>query len=336
VIETGRDCLRDPLARQLAMTTLAAVVAVALLNPHGPWLYWHTWSFSQHPNVADMDEWKRIAWNTPWGAAFGASLVIILLTLSVRLIVRSPGESRWPTPAQMLLLVGFGIQTYLHQRMLPWWAILVPWILAPSWVAILKSAPTMGQRLLTDASVPSFRKTIVAVLLAWMFLMWSGPVRWWFHGEPTPLDKAVHPATPWRLAAELKSVDGAHVPELARWLEQKYADGRFTDRIFSSETQGDYLLWALAPETRLCVYTHVHLFSPERWRETREIKNAAPGWRETLRSNDVTLMVFEGETHPRLRQELLEAGDEWLILVDETGDLSKPDPKSRIVIAVRR
>jgi hypothetical protein len=353
-------CISVPLrgeALRLLGATLLSLAAVALLNPHGPWLFWHTIALAGHPNIADMDEWKRISFGSPWGIAFAVSLGLLALTLVLRLLVALRGTTKSPAvtsqasvshspialaaasnrtlqmpPAHWLLILGFGVQTYLHQRMMPWWVLLVPWILAPHWAIILQGAPWLVQ----DRSVPSLRKTIVAVLLAGALLAWSAPANWLLEGSPRPLDRAVAEGTPWRVAEELRKAEGKYLPELAAWLREHYPSGKITDRIFTSETQGDYLLWALAPETRLFMYTHVHLFPPEVWQDCQKVKFGHPDWDKILKDHDVKVLLVEAELHPRLRQQLLAAPDRWRILLDETGNPRKSDPRSRLLIAVRK
>lgn len=324
---------------RLLLTTLLAGFAV-LAHPHGPWLLMHTLALSQHPNIADMDEWKRITYDSPWGIAFAVSLGLIAVTQLLRLLP-AIGDQQAPLTASSpgrlfplthwLLLIGFGVQTYMHQRMMPWWVLLVPWILAPHWAVILRRYP----KLVKDSSVPSFRKTIIAVLLAWVGLMWSPVSIWLFEGQPRPLARSVHSGTPWQLAEELRAPSGAHLPQLAEWLKKNYRDGKFTGRIFTSETQGDYLLWALAPEVRLFMYTHVHLFPAGIWQDCQHVKAGAADWEQILNDRDVKIIIVESELHPALRRRLLDAQDRWTILVDETSSTAKTDRRGRVLIAVR-
>jgi hypothetical protein len=83
------------------------------------------------------------------------------------------------------------------------------------------------------------------------------------------------------------------------------------------------------------VYTHVHLFPREIWEECQRVKSGAPDWQEILDRRGVNLIVFECEEHPGLRSRLLAAQDKWKIIFDETGGTKKPDPRIRMMIAIR-
>lgn len=52
-----RAAWTDPQVRRLLIALGASVVAIAILNPHGPSLYWQTLKLARHPNIATMVEW---------------------------------------------------------------------------------------------------------------------------------------------------------------------------------------------------------------------------------------------------------------------------------------
>ena len=85
-----------------------------------------------------------------------------------------------------------------------------------------------------------------------------------------------------------------------------------------------YLLWALAPESPVFIYTHVHLFRPESWRECSTVKFARPGWRDVLDGHRANLVVVEAEMYPELCA-LLHEDPDWLTLLDETGSGSRDE-----------
>jgi hypothetical protein len=99
--------------------------------------------------------------------------------------------------------------------------------------------------------------------------------------------------------------------------------------------QGDYLLWALAPQIPV-TYAHIHLFPPDYWDEIGIVGQGRPGWWEILDKYQVNLIVVEAEFSQKLRDELLRSPG-WEIIVDETNQTDKkPNDLTRQLIAVRR
>jgi hypothetical protein len=322
-----RRLLRDPQVGRLLVVLVLATGAVAVLNPHGPFIFWNTVQMGRNPNVQDMREWYPLSFRET------EALVWIYL-LSLGLLAAAPLLSRrCYTPGALLLLAGFGLGPVLHVRMMIWWFMLVPWLMLPHWRACRERVPAGAA-----PTVPSFRKTVVAGLLFAVLLAWSSPLQWLYSGEPAPRDRALFNGTPWQLAEQLRDPTAAPphaVPGLAEALARSYPNGRFTGGVFASETEGDYLLWALVPETPVFMYTHVHLMTPEAWRLCQLVKFGTPAWREVLDAARMNLVVVEAEMYPRLG-ELLHEDPAWQVLLDETGDPSKPDSRARLLVALRR
>jgi hypothetical protein len=309
-------------SRRLLIALIASVAGVALLNPHGPALFSHTLALAGNPNIADMDEWKSISWETPWGVAFLASLLLLAVIPFLKWFAHRDRRAASPRLApQLLLLLVFGLQTYFHQRMMVWWVLLVPWVLATWWgqKQPREGAATCGDEF-EATHAPSLRPRLACALAMLVCALLSGPGQWVRNGEPRPLAQSLHAATPWQLAAQIK---------------QEYAEGRWHGAVFASETQGDYLLWALPAEIPVFAYTHVHLFSLEHWRKCQCVKAGAPGWRTILNRYHVHLVVIEAELHSGLRRQLRGAPD-WNIVLDEAGVRAKTDVRSRLLVAVRK
>ena len=323
----GTAIAKDLQVRRLFLAGLLATAGIALLNPHGPWLLLYTLRFSQNANVASMDEWKPLDFREGPGDHWVYSVTVVLAIVTQ---ILSP---RLLSPTALLLCFSFAVFPLWQRRMLIWWYVLVPWIVLPPWAEL-------GRRLswswLHYRSQPSGAKTLLAGLVVFLAVMLTPSVKWLRGGQPRSLDRSLSPGTPWKLAAQLTAPPGdkTYYPELSAAL-QGYPEGRFQGRIFASETQGDYLLWALPPEYPVLVYTHVHLFSPEHWRDCLTVLAAEPGWRGVLDRHGVNLLVIEVEQHPQLT-EALQADADWQIVLDETGLREKRDPRMRLLIAVRK
>jgi hypothetical protein len=324
-----RRAWADVQVSRLAWALLFSLVAIAVLNPHGPKLFWQTLQMTRHPNVVAMDEWQPLAWS-PSEGGFWFYLVSLLLLAGTQLF--SP---QWYSPTQLILILTFGIQPCLHQRMMVWWLMLVPWLILPHWAVI---RGRLSWSWLEHESVPSFRKTLLAGMLMVVALCWSTPGQWLISGGPWPLQGAVSEGTPWRLAAQLTRPQDARagwLPALGQWLKAHYLQGRYAGTIFASETQGDYLLWALPARMPLFVYAHVHLFTPEHWEECATVKRGEPGWRAVLDRHRINLVVVEPELHPSLRVALWR-DPAWQVVLDETGSSAKWNKRGRLLVALRK
>jgi hypothetical protein len=97
--------------------------------------------------------------------------------------------------------------------------------------------------------------------------------------------------------------------------------------------QGDYLMWALAPDIPV-TYSHIHLFHPDYWEELGIVGQGRPGWWDILDKYQVNLLVVEAEFAEDLRKALRNS-PEWTIVIDEVGDPRKPNPMTRHLVAVR-
>jgi hypothetical protein len=319
----------DGRVRRLTLILAVSTAAIAALNPHGPVLYWYVLRMGENPNVRMLGEWLPL-WDLTEGLGVQSLYGLGAGVLAISWVL---GQKR-PSATQVLVLLAFGLWPIFQRRMLVWWMPLVPWLALPSWVAL---RDRLSWDWLRFESVLSLRKTIMVGLVVFMVLLFTPPVRWLVAGRPAPMAAAVTPATPWLLAEQLLSSPpekDAPVPRLASELRH-YPDGRFRGAIFASETQGDYLLWALPPEYPVVVYTHVHLFSERHWKEVVEVKNAGPRWRALLDGWKANLVVVEAETHPHLAN-ALQNDREWIIVLDETR-AEKPKPVgSKSLIALRK
>ena len=120
------------------------------------------------------------------------------------------------------------------------------------------------------------------------------------------------------------------MPELRSALREHYPDGRYRGAIFSSETQGDFLIWALPADLPVLMFTHAHVFGPEHWEACRDVKAGNPGWREFLARHRANLIVVEPDTHGELADQLRK-DPEWVVVHD--GPESPASGKARVIVA---
>jgi hypothetical protein len=252
---------------------------------------------SNHPNIQTMEEWKPVLVRGTGGVIFLVSFLMLAALL------------RWSprpfTPTQVLLLLAFGLQLLAHRRVMVWWSVIAVWVMLPHLAAL-------GRRASRDKSdepepgVDGRIKAALALTVAALALVISAPGLW-ACGGPGLLQPArrVTDKTPWQVVL---------------YLRQQYADHPQLKRVvFPSETIGDYLLWdlRLEPPVRVFCYTHVHLLTPEHWKECMQVKFAEPGWQETLDRHGVQFLIVENmPLYTRLMDEVRAAPERWEIVFD--------------------
>lgn len=322
VVRAGgwRAAAGDVAIRRLGVTFLLAVAAVAALNPYGPRLFLDVGRFGESANLKTMGEWQPLNFSEGkfhWG--YMASLILVAVTQ-----VASP---RPFSPTQLLIVLTLGVWPLFQQRMFVWWCPLVPWVIAPHWVA---AAPRLGVEL--PPNTPSFKKTMFAVVVAAVAAFVSSPTRHWLKaGGPRPVEQALHPATPYDVAAALKGEPPAEPDRVAALADavRREHGGRFTGRVFASETQGEYLLWALPPEAPVMMFNHAQLFPADYWAECLGVKEAAPGWWEVLDRRRAAAVVVEAGLYPVLCDGVRRHPG-WRVVVDEA------DRPAGLFVAVRK
>ncbi len=310
----------DTQVRRLSLALVVSAGAVAVLNPHGPMLPVYIVRLSNHPNIGPyMEEWKPIPLKDPAGP-FGLAPVGLMFLVTVLLLVpllrRSPARF---TPAQVLLLLGFGLQSAAHARVLVWWSMVLPWVAVPHLHALLRRPGGALDEALEEfdrqviAPVfprwrlrrPSFLKTVMVVPLSACFVLLSVPGAWVVSGQPPEAASRLKPETPVAAVEYLRKQYGQH-PDLDRV-------------VFTSETLGDFVLWDLRldPPVRVFCYSHVHLFTPEHWRECFLVKSADRRWQEVLDRHKVQFLLLETELYGHLIRQVRAAPDRWQVVSDD-------------------
>jgi len=333
---------KDKQCFRLVAVLAASLIAVGLLNPYGFSLYSRTLQFASHPSLqGGVGEWKPLAFLWGWGKDSDAGLHWIFMASMLVLVLTQLASSVPMKPHRLAVLLLFGVGISLQQRFAIWWAVVVPWVLMPQWVELSKEWP---ERWAVPHSVPSFRKTAIAVLMLFPLFMWSAPAGWFISGPtalgPSPTDPtqpfSLSLGTPWELAREVKEPGSTEAPwakPMAEIIRKNYPGGKFTGSIMATPMQGDYLMWALAPEVPV-TYSHMHLFHPDYWEELAIVGQGRPGWMDVLEKYRVNLIIVEAQYGPKLRDRLKKTQG-WTIVLDELDDPKKPVALTRQLIAIR-
>jgi hypothetical protein len=308
-----RRAWQDTALRRLALVIVLSATAT-MLNPHGPLLWKYSWEMSRHPNIGTfMEEWK------PLPIKSGSGMVFLFSVLVLAALARwSPQRF---TALQVLLLLAFGWQSLAHSRMLVWWVMVFPWVAVPHLHAVCRR---YLPGFLEDNSVLSFRKTVLAAVVAVVGLLWSVPAWWLIYGDKPTAQQRVYPETPVQASAYLR--------------RQFEKDPQRPRSVFVSETAGDFLLWSLRdldPPVQLSCYSHVHLFSPEHWEKCYKVKSGQRAWQEILDEWGVEYIVVEWDLYEQRDHvaqgkppgvfdliDQVKASDRWRVVTDV-------DPKTR-------
>jgi hypothetical protein len=312
----------SPVVRRTFRMFYLSILVIGLFNPYGHFRwYLDTLSFASNANVRMMDEWQRLDWSSFPGQLFLGSLVLVVLTQLIAKAKHVAGISL----GQGLLLLCFGIQTVFFVRMLPWWAILCPFVCVGPWSRIMNLVDLQGLR-------QSLFRVIseLAVVMAgfWTVFSFSTLFQTMYHEETPTLGKVLHPGTP-------RLIDVHSKRKLAKKIDQQIHDvmHRPNSAIFASETLGDYLYFS--GNIPVVIFTHVQLFSEEHWRKCLMVKEGSENWEKYLNEWNVQVIIVEPELHPHLVAKIKQSPN-WEVKLDETTSGTKPNPKSRHFIALRK
>jgi hypothetical protein len=321
IIERGP---RDPDVRRLFITGVLCGLAT-LVNPHGLVLYKHVLAFSGHPNLKSMTEWFPMKVTSPEARPYFMSLV--LLAFVYVLGKRKVGAAGW------LVALPFAAWPWFQVRALLWWWGIAVWLLARLGPGLADRFPTLPR---FEEGEPNWARARTALVLALIAALFFPPIRGLLPAVPHDLDHTVSPGTPWRLALELKADpgdEGRWMPELRAAIRDQFPDGHYQGAIFASETQGDFLIWALPADLPVLMFTHAHVFGPTYWEACRDVKAGNPGWREFLAGHRANLIIVEPTSHEELADELRK-DPEWRVVHD--GPESPRSDKARVIVAVRK
>lgn len=196
----------------------------------------------------------------------------------------------------------------LHQRLLIWWYLAAPILVARAFKPESPSLSPMTWR--------PWAGLAAATMLA---IAASGPFEALTRNIPD--QNLMAKATPVALAEALA--------EIIEPLDAARGNGR----VFASESLGDYLLWRWKPRAPVLLHSHVHLLPAEHYDACLRVKWAVPGWEQQLDRWGVDLVLVEAETHPHLCAKLRRQSG-WTVVQDEAGRENLP-PRARLFVAVR-
>jgi hypothetical protein len=194
------------------------------------------------------------------GALFFTSILITALLLRL-----SPRPVRLQ---DILLILVFGLATMSALRMLYWWALMWPWVVAPHAAA----AWGVSRRRARDADPATSTRTLIALLMAFLALVWGPPTYSLIVGQPRSEAVLADRDTPVFVADEIAR----------RGLE---------GRIFAPMDWADYLVFKTHGAVQPLVHSHVHLVSAGAWDDYQALAEAGAGWLQIIDHYNLKYLV---------------------------------------------
>ena len=225
---------------------LAAVTGATIgcfLRPSPLTVFGYVHNVSSRSVQRGLEEWLPTSWGTAGGMMFFASVLLVIVVL---------GWSRRRTSImeQLFLAAFFGL-AITSQRMLLWWALILPLVIArPAdhvWRSVVKSTWWRGRTAHGDHASWDWWVSFIAGGLAAAFLTLSTP--WTRSANPLlpPVKRCAVPLTEPRSLVR-------HMPELTGFL-----------RTYSPLSWGSYLTWHSHGQLKSFLDSRVDFFPDDVW-----------------------------------------------------------------------
>ncbi len=280
-----------------------AALAAAFCSPH----FRHTTDYffvvASKGTQRQIGEWLPTELGTYTGTAFYVSLLLTIAVLA--------SNMKRVTATETMLLLVFGILGCTAQRMVVWWGMMLPAVLAPHLAAIarrwsktsaLAEVPRtmycrghhvrmVGIHSRLCAGGPDWSAAncvVLGLLLGWAALC-------------TPWTRTFNPLLP----AEKRRMDPADEPRAAVALLRQTD---FAGRVFQPMEWGSYLTWHLYPQATIFADGRIDCFPDSVWNDYVRIGNADEGWESLLDSYRVDCVVWDPKLSERLPAALRSSG----------------------------
>jgi len=267
-----RAAWRDRTVRcYLGATGVAA--AAMFCNPHPAKTIDYVLGVASKAAARGIQEWLPTSVTTYTGALFAASVLGVAIVLLL-------GRKRLG-PVETILLVLFAALGCRAQRMVIWWALVMPPAVAPQVTAML----ARWRRTPRPPAEPS-RAGFVALLILVALAAASTPWTRWCNPLLPPAKRLAH---------------APDEPEAAlRFLEQSGLRGR----VFNTIEWGAYLSWHFDPRIKVFIDPRIDVYEDDVWAEYERIATTAPGWEESLGRYSVDVVGWNRQASRRLSDAL--------------------------------
>jgi hypothetical protein len=243
------------------MLCLAGSVLATLANPYGWHLYEYVLRTSSRAYVRRIDEWLPPGTASLIGKVWVVSLVGVLV-----LWAKGP---RRPTVREVCLLACFLPFACGSVRMLAWWLLLLPPVLAPGLAAAL---PAPDEELERRPSVSATLACGLLLAVAVLALPWLESVNPFFRT----------PGRTHRVESDLQALSDA--------MQVRCPEG---GRVFTRFAWGEYLEWAIGPQFLVFLDGRTEIYPDQVWQEYTEVTRGRQDWNEILDGYEVRFLVLD-------------------------------------------
>lgn len=306
--------------RQLYWCELA--FAATLVNPYGIDAWITAVQFASNPNLRDILEWNPLILLGPGGREFAVACVVLAFAWR--------HSRRTVAPADVLMLVVFGLGAVLQIRMTGWFAFVWGIALAPHLADLIARQPWRRPTLhaaeaaTDDDSVDfeprpvSYRYTLGCISLLWITFAFTTFSRPLLGGALRSAEALYGESTPLRVS---------------QWLATQPLDGQ----AFNPSHWGDWL-GRTVPQLRLFATTNVHLLPKQVWNDYQRIARADGGWDVVAQRYAIRTMIVDRANQPTLARVLRSSADWILVYDDDQASVfrqRKPSPSSAAAPAAK-
>ena len=288
-----------------AWIALLLATTACCLNPAGAGLLTAVAGFSGNANLSGISEWRAMTLGSLSGGLFFTSLLVtgVLLRWSPRRI--------WAH--EVLLILVFGLASLVAIRMLVWWALVWPWVVAPHaaacWLLYRRTVPLdPADEPGPTAATPE--RTLLAVAVVFATLWWSPPTFALLSGRLRAEQQVLSTDTPRGVALEI-------------------ARRKLSGRIFAPMDWADYLMWRNPGRIEPLVYSHVHLTGPRLWQDFRDLGRGSPRWLALVDRYGLDYLVLSPARNARLLEAVKREPRCRLVYEDRQAFLVKVDRAAR-------
>lgn len=297
---------RDLRTRRLAIMLLLSVPAVGFLNPHDWHLFDRILTRDGHANGLAMAEWQALHVERTFGWSW---IFLASMALAIGTHLLSP---RGFSAGDLLLIFAFAAAGCIQEHMLVWWAMVLPWVLAPHWVEIASCGTPETSAYADDSGRTRPVVAIAAGVIVGGLVAASPLFSWMWHGRSTPLNEALDTATPWAFCLQLQTEPNPELlplPRLHDIIATNYG-GQFRGKIIVTPRTADFPLWR---GYAVSVSSQLDRYKPKYWTDYDQLLKCNPGWWETLDVWEANLIILGPDEYAELRRKI-ENDSGWEVL----------------------
>jgi hypothetical protein len=250
---------------------LAGCVLATLANPYGWRLYEYVLRTSSRAVGRRIDEWLPPGTATLVGKVWVASMIGVLVLWS-----RGP---RRPAVGDLCVLACFLPFACGAVRMVAWWLLLLPPVLAPALAAVLPASDDEAECRPTASAALACGLLQLAAVLA---LPWLERVN--------PFFKL--PGRSHRVEHDLQAL-ADDLAQRSPFAVSQTEGGR----IYTQFAWGEYLEWALGPRFTVFLDGRIEIYPDEVWDEYAAVTRGRQDWQAILQRYGVDFLILDRAGH---------------------------------------